>query len=87
MEKIIKYIGSDGLLHILVCYAIMLSLTPIVGIWWSILITVIAALGKEAYDLYNKDDCTDDMVLHDLICDGAGVFMSFIIIGVWLLIN
>ena len=74
-DKIAKWIAVDGLLHFLVCYAIMLTLAPFIGIGWSAFSTVVIAVVKEVYDIMVKD-ATDDMVTHDLICDVCGIVMA-----------
>lgn len=82
-EKLKAWAGTDGLLHALACYAMMLTSFPIVGIWWTLAITVIAAVTKEAYDLYVQDDYTDDMVRHDLLCDIAGIILALVVFAIW----
>ena len=75
-----NWVGTDGLLHFLVCYALMLTFKPIVGVWWSLLIAIIPALAKEAWDYYVEKDNDTEQVLHDLVCDGVGILLSLLII-------
>lgn len=89
MEKIknaIKWIGTDGLLHFLVCYAITLTFLPIAG-WWSLLIAAIPALGKEGYDYFIQKDNNKEQVIHDLICDAVGMGCALLVMGFWLIIK
>lgn len=79
MKKILQWMATDGLLHFLMCYAMMLTLIPLVGIVWSITITIIIALFKEFYDVFIEKDNNFSQAIHDLICDGIGVLMAIII--------
>ena len=84
IKNIIKWIAADGLLHFLVCYATMLALSPIIG-WWAILPTAFLAAAKEGYDFFIKKDNDKPQVIHDLICDGAGVVCAYITMLLWLI--
>ena len=87
MEKIknaIKWIGVDGLLHFLVCYALMLALTPIIG-WYALIPTAIVAAGKEGYDFHIQKSNNKQQVVHDLICDAAGVASAYATMAIWLI--
>lgn len=89
MEKIkalIKWVGTDGLLHFLVAYALTLTLAPMVGSNIAIAITSAVAIGKEAYDIIKKTN-NIKQALHDLICDCAGVLASCCAIALWWIIN
>lgn len=86
MEKIkalIRWIGIDGLLHFLVCYAMMLTLTPIIGVWWALGTTLFVALAKEAYDVFIKKSNTLEQTFHDIILDASGIILSFITMLLW----
>lgn len=83
IKSIIKWIAVDGLLHFLVCYALMLTFTPIVGIWWTLLTTTLIALAKEAYDFFIDKDNDMQAVIHDIILDASGILMALIILLVW----
>ena len=86
LKEIIKWIAVDGLLHFLVCYAIMLAFMPMVGIWWTTAITLSTAMGKEVIDaLRGKNNKTQ--VIHDLTCDGARILLADVTIFVWWLCN
>ena len=82
IKNIIKWIATDGLLHFLVCYALILSLTPLIG-FYALIPTIIAALGKEGYDFHIQKDNNREQVVHDLICDGAGIVAAYATMLVW----
>jgi hypothetical protein len=79
INKITKWVGTDGLLHFLVCYAMMLTLTPCIGLWWAMLATIIVAFSKEAWDYFKEKDNNKEQVLHDLICNGVGIVTAIIV--------
>ena len=82
LKKIKEWVATDGLLHFLVCYALIVALTPIWG-WWTLLVTILVALGKEAWDFFVEKDNNKEQVVHDLICDGIGIVLAFCTILVW----
>ena len=84
IENAIKWIGTDGLLHFLVCYAMMVSLTPLIG-FYALIPTTIAALGKEGYDYHFRKSNNREQVVHDLICDAAGIAAAYITMLIWLI--
>ena len=84
LKNIIKWIGTDGLLHFLVCYAMMLALTPIIG-WWALIPTAIVAAAKEGYDYHIKKSNNKEQVVHDLICDAAGIASAYATMAIWLI--
>ena len=84
LKNIIKWIGADGLLHFLVCYAMMLALTPLMG-FYALIPTATVAAAKEGYDYHIEKDNNREQVIHDLICDGAGVLCAYITILLWLI--
>lgn len=89
MEKIkaiLIWIATDGLLHILVCYAIMLALTPVVGLWWAIAATASAAVAKKVFDALCGRNTWSQMA-HDFICDGVGLLLAGCTLFVWWLSN
>lgn len=82
MEKIknfFRWIGMDGLLHFLSCYSLM-SLALLVGIWWALLVTVLLAAVKEAYDYFIQKDNDVKSVRHDIIFDILGIVASLIML-------
>lgn len=84
IKNIIKWIAADGLLHFLVCYAMTLALTPLIG-FYALIPTTIAALGKEGYDYHFRKSNNREQVVHDLICDGAGIILAYLTMLLWLI--
>ena len=87
MEKIknaIKWIGVDGLLHFLICYSMMIALSPIIG-WYALIPTIIIAAVKEGYDYHIQKDNNKQQVVHDLICDAAGIAAAYATMAIWLI--
>ena len=84
LKTICRWVGVDGLLHFLVCYAIMLAFTPVVGVWWAMFSVAVASLVKEAMDFFIQQDNDRDAVLHALICDGAAVLAALITMAIWM---
>lgn len=84
IKNIIKWIAADGLLHFLVCYAMILALTPLIGLY-ALILTTIAALGKEGYDYHFRKSNNREQVVHDLICDGVGIILAAITMLLWLI--
>ena len=82
LKKIKEWVAIDGLLHFLVCYAIIVSLTPLIG-WWALLLAILVALCKEAWDYFVEKDNNKEQVIHDLICDGVGIIIAYCTILVW----
>lgn len=81
-KKIAEFIRVDGLLHILSCYAITISVS-IIDIIAALLSVSGVAILKEAYDLSYKKN-TPKESLHDILCDVIGVVLA---IGVFLLVR
>ena len=80
VTRLIKWMGADGLLHFLVCYALMLTITPLENYWWAIGATIAASATKEAWDYFVQKDNTMPQVLHDVIMDVAGILAASIFI-------
>lgn len=73
MDKIknaIQRIGTDGLLHLLVCYVMVLTFIPL-GFVWTSVITWSLAIGKEVYDIVRKTN-NIKQVFNDITRDGIG---------------
>lgn len=85
LNKAYQWLSLEGgMLHLLASYALMLALSPIIG-WWAILPTTIIAAAKEGYDLFIQKDNDKPQVIHDLICDGAGIVLAYITMLLWLI--
>ena len=79
-----NYVQIDGLLHFLVCYALVVTFAlfntaifPIAGI----MVAVFCAFIKEVWDISYKDQ-SKKATIHDAIFDLLGILIA---IGVWLL--
>ena len=83
LKKLIKWVAIDGLLHILVCYSMLLTLTPMIGIWLGLLMVVMASAIKEAYDYYIQKDNNREQVIHDAACDVLGMLSAIITMLFW----
>lgn len=83
LKNIIKWIAADGLLHFLVCYALILSLTPIIG-FYALISTAIVAAAKEGYDYHVKKSNNREQVIHDLVCDLAGIVAAYATMLIWM---
>ena len=79
-KNIVKWVGTDGLLHFLVCYGMILTFNPIVGFWWNLLITIVASIGKEIFDFFIQKDNDKQAVIHDLVMDGIGISCAILMI-------
>ena len=85
LNKAYQWLSLEGgMLHFLACYAMMLTFAPIIG-WWTILPTTIIAAAKEGYDFFIQKDNDKPQVIHDLICDAAGVVCAYITMLLWLI--
>ena len=86
IKNILRWIAVDGLLHLLACYAIMLTFEPVVGIWWAKAITITLAIGKEVVDALRYKN-TWKLMCHDFICDAVGILLADTTIFIWWLCN
>ena len=83
IKKMLKWVGIDGLLHFLVCYDMMLTLAPMIGLAWAVLATTGVAVLKEVWDFCIQKDNDAEQVLHDVILDGTGILIALITISFW----
>lgn len=82
-NKLKNFVRVDGLLHLLVCYCLIVTAALVPGgLLAGIIVAVAASLFKESYDITVKKNPKKDSV-HDLICDAVGVLLG---IGVSLLL-
>lgn len=79
MREIAKWIGVDGLLHFLICYSMMLTLMPFIGVTLAILATTSVAIVKEVVDYCVEKDNDQNAVMHDMIMDAAGLIAAIVI--------
>lgn len=76
MNKIITYIGQDGLLHIVFSSLIAAILSLFFPIWIVAMTTFLIGLAKElVYDLLLKKGTFE---LKDMICDVVGIIIGII---------
>lgn len=71
-----KNLGFDGLLHLITCKLIMDVCTPFVPIAVAVILTAVAALGKEF--LYDRAEGKGSFEKKDLIADAVGIILGFI---------
>ena len=83
LNKAYQWLNKEGgMLHILACYAMMLTFTPIIGVWWATAITWAVAIGKEAYDIVTKRN-TWRQSANDLVRDAIGWGCAFVTMLAW----
>ena len=80
LKKIFQWVNTDGLLHFLTCYALILTFFSIFNLQIGILLTIVIAILKEVYDIYIKKCNNYKQALHDIVMDIIGVIMGVIII-------
>ena len=93
MEKIKNAIKSayqwldkeGGMLHLLACYAMMLTFAPF-GFGWASAITWGVAIAKEICDIARKSN-TLQQALNDIIRDAIGWGISSLVVFLTKLIN
>ena len=70
-DKILNYIGQDGLLHILCCIVLVGVIDIVLPLWVAVLITAAVAVGKElVWDLWLGKGSPS---WKDLLCDLIGI--------------
>lgn len=76
VDKIYKYFGQDGLLHIL-CSIIIVSLADLVlPLWIAVIIAALIGLGKEfIYDKWMGKGTFDKK---DLVADFVGIIIGML---------
>lgn len=73
-EKILNYIGQDGLLHILCCIVLVSVIDIVLPLWVAVLITAAVAAGKEfVWDKWLGKGTFDKK---DLLCDLVGIIIG-----------
>lgn len=76
VEKVLNYLGTDGLLHILASVVIMNVLDLLLPLWVAIVATAVIGIGKElVWDKWLKKGTFDRK---DLLCDAAGILLGCI---------
>ena len=73
-DKILSYIGQDGLLHILCCIVLVSVIDLFFPLWVAIVATAIIGVGKElVWDKWLGRGTFDKK---DLLCDLAGILIG-----------
>lgn len=80
VEKVWKWVRSDGLLHIACSALIVLSFAAFLPIWAAVLIAAIAGVAKEIYDRLNGGVAE----WHDILCDAIGIVYGVCVCLLWL---
>ena len=81
IKKMLKWVGIDGLLHFLVCYAMMMTFAVLLNLTWAVFITTTASVTKEVIDFCIQKDNDESQVVHDVICDVIGIIGAIMILG------
>lgn len=82
IKKMLKWVGIDGLLHFLVCYAMMITFAPMIGLAWAVLATTGVAVLKEVWDFCIQKDNNEQQVMHDIVFDILGIVMAIVVMAV-----
>ncbi|WP_273372997.1 hypothetical protein [Alistipes megaguti] len=73
-EKILNWVGTDGLLHIICSVIIVSVLNVLLPLWAAVLITAIVGIGKEfIWDKWLKRGTFEKK---DLLCDLIGIVIG-----------
>lgn len=73
-EKILNWVGTDGLLHIICSVIIVSVLNVLLPLWAAVLITAIVGIGKEfIWDKWLKRGTFEKK---DLLCDLVGIVIG-----------
>lgn len=76
VDKIYKYFGQDGLLHIL-CSSIIVGLADLVlPLWIAVIIAALIGLGKEF--IYDKWMAKGTFDTKDLVADFVGIIIGML---------
>ena len=78
MKKIINYIGTDGLLHILACYAISVTCGIYLNAGLALFIAVFAGVLKEV--IWDGWLHKGTFEIKDLLCDLIGAVAGFFVL-------
>lgn len=73
-EKILNWVGTDGLLHIICSVIIVSVLNVLLPLWAAVMITAIVGIGKEfIWDKWLKKGTFEKK---DLLCDLIGIIIG-----------
>ena len=86
IKSLYNWLNTDGLLHLLVSFLILISLYILnIKFYICLIITICIGLLKEVYDLIKKKNNIKQS-LHDIICNLIGITISVIIIIISIII-
>lgn len=86
LKNAIKWIGTDGLLHIETVALIVALFTPLIGYGWALLAAIMTGLCREAIQHLNGRNTTEQ-VHHDIICNAIGLLLGTLIASIWFIIT
>ena len=69
LNKLFSWMGSDGMMHVILSAFITVIFNLLLPIWCTILIVSFIGIGKELYDKYSGNGCAE---IKDLVCDLFG---------------
>lgn len=75
-EKILNWVGTDGLLHIICSVIIVSVLNVLLPLWAAVMITAIVGTGKEF--IWDKWLKRGPFEKKDLLCDLIGIIIGCI---------
>lgn len=81
LRKILGWIATDGLLHILVTWIIMMVLGWVRPAWVIGVIAITVGVSKEVFDIFSAKRFDKEMLLHclhDLACDCIGIVLGYL---------
>lgn len=80
-KKVLGWIATDGLLHILVSWILMMMIGWVRPVWVIGLIALTVGVSKEICDICNAKRLDKEMLLHcahDLACDLIGITLGYL---------
>ena len=77
IDKIISWIGLDGMAHLLACLVVCAVLGAFLPCWVAALASVCVGVIKELYDLLSGRGVCDS---HDIVCDVIGAIIGCVLI-------
>lgn len=83
IEKIWRWLRSDGLLHIACSAVLVFTFAAFLPLWAAALIAAVAGVAKEIYDRHTGGAAE----WHDIICDAIGIVYAVCIYLLVLLVK
>ena len=75
LNKLFAWMGSDGMMHVILSTLICAVLNLVLPWEISALITLVIGVGKELYDRTSGKGCAE---IKDLVCDIVGIIIGII---------